>query len=246
MDDNYKNILQVYFQTNRLPLPKYETVIVDGTDHEPKWRSTVTLYFKIGVNSFTGGIFSRKIYAEMDVAKMALHMIYGNCEKISSCTEVVVDKQMEIKSTTTSVHDDVTKFFYTNSESYVRSSRIVMIVDLENMPKWLDLITTEYPNITEKMDIFAVIGDCHALAQKDLPIDVTKIFSPSTRTDGSDACIQMMVGAWLSQEKYDIYLVASYDKFAHNVIDLVRHDGLFWRARNGRVVTRTEHLQSYL
>lgn len=246
MDTNYKNTLQVYFQAYRLPLPDYNTIIIGGSDHEPKWQSIISFHFNDTKISLVGGIFPRKIYAEMDAARMALHMIYEKCEKTSACTDVVMEKQIEDKSITTSVHADVTKLFYTDPEFYVKSSRIVMIVDLENMPKWLDLITTECPNITGKMDIFAVIGEYHILAHKELPAGVTKIFSPSTRTDGSDACIQMMVGAWLSQNKYDIYLVVSYDKFAHNVIDLVKHDGLFWKAQDGRVVTRMEHLKPYI
>jgi hypothetical protein len=68
-----KNILQEYFQKNSLPLPKYETKRYGGVDHEPMFKSAVTLFFSDSTTTFESLYPSPTAKgAEMEVAKMAI------------------------------------------------------------------------------------------------------------------------------------------------------------------------------
>ena len=243
---NIKNDLQNFFQTRKLVLPSYSTVKVGGTDHEPLWQSTLTFTLYKKKYKVTSSIFSRKIDAENNVADKALKLV-------TSARADGVTKNKSKAIVTPSAHADVTKLFYNPSLSCPELScsnsskpRIVMLVDIENVPKWLDIVVEKYPHITDMMDIFGVIGEYHSLVEKVLPPKVVKIISPSSRPDGSDSCIQICVGAFLAQNKYDEYLIATNDRFAHNVVEFITAPSLFWKPCSGRVVTRLDHLESFL
>lgn len=70
----YKNKLQEYAQKSGLPLPVY-TTDNGGFDHKPKFQSTVLVD---GMEYRSERSFSRIIFAENDVAKIALECIKKN------------------------------------------------------------------------------------------------------------------------------------------------------------------------
>ena len=67
----YKNRLQEYVQRSAIQLPMYKTVN-EGSQHAPKFRSTVVVDGQIYTSSNT--FLQRKI-AEQDVSKLALEHI---------------------------------------------------------------------------------------------------------------------------------------------------------------------------
>lgn len=67
-----KNILQEYFQKNRLELPKYKTQRLGGSDHQPVFVSEVILH---DGRVFTGTQESNKKAAELNVAQKVLNEI---------------------------------------------------------------------------------------------------------------------------------------------------------------------------
>nr|XP_017246638.1 PREDICTED: double-stranded RNA-binding protein 4-like isoform X2 [Daucus carota subsp. sativus] len=78
----HKNKLQEYAQKSGLPLPVY-TTDNGGFDHKPKFQSTVLVD---GMEYRSERSFSRIIFAENDVAKIALECIKKNMKIAESCS----------------------------------------------------------------------------------------------------------------------------------------------------------------
>lgn len=75
-----KNKLQEYFQKNKIfPLPKYETDLVGGEPHKPKFQSSIS--FKN--ENFKSDVFSTKKDAEQDVAQKVLEKIENTHKDVS-------------------------------------------------------------------------------------------------------------------------------------------------------------------
>ena len=116
--------------------------------------------------------------------------------------------------------------------------RMVLLVDVENMPNFIDEVLKEIQGLS----IYAFVGYHHALCDKQFPSSVTKILSPSTRTDGTDTCMQVYVGYFLANDMFDIYLIATRDHFGSSLVDMITAESLLWTPKNGKVVTKVRHL----
>lgn len=263
MSTNIKNDLQSFYQSLKLPLPVYKSTIVSGVDHAPLWRTTITFLLDGDEKRLISEMFPRKIHSQCDAARKALDMILKSAKTLSSRAElgICTVSNSTVGVSSSARDDDITQMFYHPSTSCptlssiplssitsirVTPERIVMIVDMENMPKWIETVFAEYPRVLEKMDVYAVVGEYTTLAPKALPAGVERILCPCCRPDGADTCIQMITGFFLAQDKYNEYIIASHDKFAHTVIDLITHDGLFWKRRHGRVATQLKHIEHYM
>jgi len=205
-DHKFKNILQEYFQAEKLPLPKYESRKCGGFDHKPEWISTVILSNNENTH-ITGDISTSKIKAELSAAEKALSFINSNKKIMRSVDE-----------------------------------RTALFVDVENMPKFIDDVINVIDNIT----IYAFIGHHHCLANKSFPSlhsnNIIKILSPSTRTDGSDTCMQVYIGYLLSLNKYDTYLIATHDHYGSSLVDMIVSNSLLWNNKQARIVTHVSHI----
>lgn len=197
-----KNRLQEYFQKQGKPLPQYETVRVDGTDHRPVWQSCVHLY---DGKKYIGDPDISKTKAEISAAENAL---------------------MEIESSKTSILRGITE-------------RTVLLVDVENMPNFIDEVVKEITGLR----IYAFIGEHHCLANKIYPAGVIKVLSPSTRSDGTDTCMQVYTGFLLgSQDYYNRYLIATRDHYGSALIDMITSNIGFWIPKEARLVTQVSHI----
>ena len=221
-DNKSKNILQEYFQIRHLPLPKYQTIKCGGSDHQPLWHSTIT-FWNNQTNEYQdiiGDIAGTKVKAEISAAHTVLCALnQHNTSPLRSCSAPLVSFQ--------------------NSNKKMRvNDRTALFVDVENLPKFAEEAAANIDNIT----IYAFVGYHHCLSEKVFPDNIIKVLSPSTRSDGSDTCMQIYIGVLLSQNKYDTYLIATRDHYGSALVDMITSDTLLWSKKEARVVTQLSHI----
>lgn len=241
---NPKNFLQEYYQKRQLDIPKYKSKQVGGDDHTPKWQSKVILS---NGKKFIGNISTNKSKAEMSAAEKALSELSSNNngknaintkKNNNSNFNKSIGKPDKISNIKRNIN--IEKNTITHGNCSV-SDRTVLIIDVENLHNFVDEVCAEI----EGLDIYAFIGCHHSLvAKKVFPHGVKRILVPSTRSDGSDTCIQVYVGYWLAQNKYDTYLIATRDHFGSSLVDMITSDSsdLPWGKKNARIVTQLEHI----
>ncbi len=254
-----KNRLQELCQKNHLSLPRYKTGRVGGSDHNPIWKSTVTLYNN---HQFTGKSFSHKLAAELSAAESALEYfskIPMNLYNHNSCLNYdytnspsIQDNSKTIQPTYTKTRDE-REINYVNPVifeispidekkltpmKYQSMNNVAMLVDLENMPKFLDNIKDRLNEFT----IYVFVGEHNALIERKLPKDVIKVVSPSTRSDGTDTCMQVYTGMLLSLDKHDEYIIVTRDHFGSALVEMITSSNLGWKPRSARVVTLSAQL----
>lgn len=121
--------------------------------------------------------------------------------------------------------------------------KTAILVDMENMPKFIDDISTitfdhKYSSVT----IYAFVGEHHCLVDKGLPAGVIKIISPSTRPDGTDSCMQVYTGMLLAIGGYDSYLIATRDHFGSALVEMIMAPNLGWDSKYAKVITKSTHI----
>lgn len=215
-DSQNKNKLQEYCQKNNFPLPKYTTQRVGGTDNRPEWSSYLTLH---NGKQYKGEICSRAKTAEFSAAKVALDDIINETQ--NTADDIVLFKNCIISNN--------------------KISRKVLIVDLENLHKILDNIT-EKELLDDTLKIYVFVGEHHDLVDKVFPNKIVKIISPSTRPDGTDTCIQVHVGIFLSCDLFDDYYIATRDKFGSNLVDIITSNNFGWKNKKAKIVTKLSQL----
>jgi len=124
------------------------------------------------------------------------------------------------------------------SISTTNTTKTVLLVDTENLPKLIEQIPS---NIAKTLDIYAFVSVHHPLEFKDFGESIIKIISPSTYKDGADTCIQLYTGIFLSQNKYDLYLIGTRDRFGSSLVSLIESKGMGWEPKKARVVTDIKH-----
>lgn len=214
-----KNLLQELCQSRKYALPKYISTMV-GPSHAPVWSSMVEIQTPDHLFLFDELVECRtKKEAEESVAKKAL-------AKMSSGGRT----------------NHIPLFDPLKPPIRVKG-RVVLLVDVENLPK----LISQLPETVGHLDIFAFVGKHHPLAVVDFEsLGATTVISPSTRPDGTDTCMGMWVGAFLANEEYDQYLIATRDHFGSALVDLITEDCQGeaiprWVKRKAVVVTTVEH-----
>jgi hypothetical protein len=240
MDSNYKNLLQEFCHRITIPLPKYETERIDGTDHLPIWVSTVIILFSDPLK-ISGEQKGKKVDAEISSARKALEYLCNHLYKdippakyLKDILHPLTDKDngnlgKNSLSIIKSIHSNTSKYKNVGFEG-----KTVLIIDIENLPKLIFSINTKIPNLS----IYAFVGEHHALYNAKYPEEVKKIISPSTRPDGTDTCIQVFTGAALARESYDYYLIATRDHFGSALVEMISSPDLGWIPKHAKLVTK--------
>ena len=198
-----KNKVQEYFQSQRLPVPKYSSKQVGGSSHEPQWQSTVTNCSE--VNRVISGVFKNKKAAEQDAAS-----------KLLSQLETIINEQK-----TTIVVD------YCD---------LAIMVDLENQPEFLNqlLSVVEFQSESDsQITIYGIAAKNHSSFQKlhktiadyeskQLGINIIEIQINSSRRDGADIGLSLLVGMLIEKDIFSKFIVVSNDHFAHALVDSVK------------------------
>lgn len=218
---NTRNKLQEMYQKKQLPLPTYQTIRCGGVDHQPLWKSTVTLY---NGEQYVGDVCESKTKSDISAASYALTSLNQKKTLIKVCDPPV----NQIKST------------LMNSNSNISSQiRTAILVDTENLHKFIDEILDRLHEFT----VYAFVGEHHCLVNKEYPSGVIKIISPSTRPNGTDTCIQVYTGMLLAQEAYDNYLIATRDyRFGPELVEMISAPNLGWVHKPARLITQGSQL----
>lgn len=126
-----------------------------------------------------------------------------------------------------------------SERSVTLKENTVLLVDIENMPNFIDEITVDYKPLT----IIGFVGKNHPLSTQQLNNGAIKIISPSTRKDGSDTCMQLCVGYYLKAEAFDTYLIATRDHYGDALVDMITAHGMPWKPAHARVVTSVKQIE---
>lgn len=218
---NPKNRLLERCVRERLAPPLWQDPVrVAGTaDHCPLWLSTVVLWDGTACRSQP---FPTKMEAEMSSAQQALN--------------VMALRELPSTPTTATTSSSTT-------QSPVVPKRVpgrkALLIDVENLPKFVTHLTEQQ---MRDYACYAFVGEHHALVDRELPSQVTRIVSPSTRPDGSDSCIQVYAGFLVAQQCYDEIVVATRDHFGSALCDQLQSDSLLWTPVKARVVSQTKQL----
>lgn len=97
--------------------------------------------------------------------------------------------------------------------------KTVLLVDVENLHTFI-----HHLNI-KNLKIYAFVGRYHERVSDKYHLPVEKIISPSSRTDGTDACMQVYVGMLLVKTNYETYLIATKDRFGAALVDIIEGFG---------------------
>ena len=125
-----------------------------------------------------------------------------------------------------------------SKESPVFTKKTALLVDVENLQKFIDELSGPIDNLT----VYAFVGEHHCLVDKELPPDVIRVISPSTRPDGTDTCMQVYIGALLGQETYEEYIIATRDHYGSAVVEMITAPSLLWKPKEARLVTKIDQL----
>ena len=83
-----------------------------------------------------------------------------------------------------------------NFSEHEYKKKTVMLIDIENMPKFFNEIPINDLN-NPNLVVYGFIGN-HSLVDKVNHPKMIKVISPSTRSDGTDTCMQVYVGMFLT------------------------------------------------
>ena len=226
MSKNSKNKLQELFQYNQLPLPTYICERRGGNDHAPLWTSIVTLH---DGRQFEGNVSTNKAQADISAADIALlHINSNQATPITKriCTDGSYENYQFNLLASLKISEPTT------------IGKCAILVDVENLPRFIESISDKLPNFT----VYAFIGEHHCLSHKEFPLGVIKILSPSTRSDGTDSCMQVYTGMLLTQEAYDNYIIVTRDHFGSTLVEMISSKGLGWVPKKARLVTNPSQL----
>ena len=214
MQKNTKNELQEQYQRQRLPLPKYHCQRHGGSAHEPLWQSTVTIS---DGRTFTGEVCSNKSLADMSAAERALSGLTMVSHSLLTLADIPPTPKINLTGLTSST---------------------AVLVDVENLPKFIE----EMGDRIREYSVYAFVGEHHCLSDKNFGSEVIKVLSPSTRSDGTDTCMQVYMGMLLAQEAYDDYIIVTRDHYGSALVEMITTSGLGWNAKSARLVTKVSQL----
>lgn len=272
MSKNSKNTLQELFQRKQLPLPIYNSERVGGTDHSPLWKSTVILYDgqkfqgNLSSNKSNADISAADIalsHVKSNGQQTRLPQIISN-HPSNNFTPIVPSILSEINlsnigppilpnvnftiDSSIKVEKDVANQLVSpllsdlingvNQISMSEGASTAILVDVENLPKFIDAISNKLHNYA----VYAFIGEHHCLSEKEYPPGIIKITSPSTRSDGTDTCMQVYTGMLLAREIYDSYIIATRDHYGSSLVEMISSPGLGWTPKKARLVTNPSQL----
>jgi hypothetical protein len=198
-----KNQLQEIYQKQKLSLPIYTHIKVENG-----WVSTVSLH---DGTQITGTPRKKKTEADIAVATTILNKykyITNKPPNSPPLYEPIKKPIVEVKPKSLTVDRTMKNL----------TKKIALLVDLENLPN----LITDAISVIEGFHIYAFVGEHHPLATKiDSKSTVNYIISPSTRKDGTDTCMQIVVGMMLANEMFDHYMIGTRDHFGGALVDLI-------------------------
>lgn len=234
-----KNKLQEFFQKKRQSLPIYTSSVVGGEAHNPIWIAQCKLPALPNSPIFKSAGCSSKGLAESEASSKALNYVINNnkiditSSKGTVLYEKFISQRGKLKTPSESVKtkpSNIPKEFVSVPKSQNASKSIllnttVLIIDLENIQNLCKEICDQRPDLltNENFHIYVFTSPHYPydkLIPDIFPKENLKI-SPSTRKDGTDTFIQVYTGAWLLDESFERYFIATRDHFGGSLVDII-------------------------
>jgi hypothetical protein len=241
-----KNLLQEYYQTltretgQLHALPAYKTVRAGGADHIPTYVSTVTC----GRIVVTGDPKPNKKAAEADAASKAYQRIttpQASTTISSPRTPLPLGSSRVLPIVVPPLSDQpVVAVPSVPPVGHIIRAKpgSVILIDGENMPK----IVNQFLKHTVGFTIYMFVGEHHHSADVQYPTPVIKVLSPSTHKNGTDTCMQVHVGHFLSQQMFSHYFIVTRDNFGAALVDMIGAPNMPWVQQNARMITALNQL----
>ncbi len=134
-------------------------------------------------------------------------------------------------------------FMWLIENDKIVKKRTVLLIDGENVSKQFLSDLAALPCING-LTAYIFIGSNHHLSGKEF-VNATKIISPSTRSDGTDTCMQVHVGYFLALNSYDVYLIATRDHFGYCLVDMITSPTLMWGPKKSAVITDVKEIYDH-
>lgn len=156
------------------------------------------------------------------------------------------DREFPLKKETVYIPSE-TISYSREKEIYLKKDT-VMLVDVENIPKIIEIFISKRTIFPENFWIYGFVGKHHPQADCIASIKhprVIKILSPSTQKDATDTYMQIYVGMFLYDETFEEYLICTRDHFGSNLVEFIQsnEEDQPWKPKNAKLVTNIDHIK---
>lgn len=207
--DNYKNILQEFYQKQRKKLPHYNY----KNCGEQQWKAIVTLN---DGKKFTSSIHKSKKECDMEAAEKALRYI-GLINN--------TNKDPELIRSQISLHNGISEIKLQKQELKLKKN-VVLYVDIENSHKMIDMLISTFD--FENLRIFAIKSQSSPSVKGWNSEIVDLIIVDSNVRDASDIYLTMLATTHAFQKSFDEYIIITGDKFGKTLSDFLKSPDLLW------------------
>lgn len=127
-----------------------------------------------------------------------------------------------------------------NNKLSLYNNKICILIDYDNL-KQIDNEITHKEISNQNLDIYMFIDKINYFTDKKLPDGVIKILSSST-----DISIMTYTGSLLTKNLYDIYFIATRNKFAFGLIEMIKDKNFGWDNKEAYQITRINQIYKIL
>ena len=92
------------------------------------------------------------------------------------------------------------------------------------------------------LDIYIFTNKEDFFTNQKLPNDIIKIISPSILSNSKDICMMTYTGSLLVKNLYDIYFIATYDKFSSVLVEMIKDKNFGWNNKEAHKITKIEQI----
>ncbi len=131
-----------------------------------------------------------------------------------------------------------------NIKNQFHTQKICILIDVDNLPKIGEEITLKELS-NNNLDIYMFMNKTNCSVNKRILNEVNIIISPSGRSDSTNVCICCYTGSLLKKNLYDIYFIATNDKFALSLIDMIKSD-IDWNNKEAHQITKICQIYEHL
>ena len=124
-------------------------------------------------------------------------------------------------------------------------NRVCILIDSDNLPGIENEITFKEISNTN-LSIYMFMDKINYLKDKKLPDGVIRIISPDTLSNITDISMMTYTGALLAKNLYDIYFVATRDKFALGLVELIKKQNICWNIKEAHQITKINEIYKIL
>lgn len=123
--------------------------------------------------------------------------------------------------------------------------KICILIDSDNLQTIIDEITLK-ELVNQDLDIYIFMSKTSNLLDKKLPKEIIKVISPITQENNTNICITTYTGSLLMKNFYDIYFIATNDKFASSLIEMIKDKNLAWNNKEAYQINKINQIYDTL